>query len=389
MPLESPLAPIGERVADLNAKYRHHSAHAVLEHALTDALVGRVAMVSSFGAESVALLHMLSVIDRTTPVLFLDTEMLFPETLTYQTELADTLGLSNVSRIRPDRQEVFAHDPDGILHLAEPDACCALRKKAPLARALHGFEAWITGRKRFQTATRANLQFFEDEDGQRIKVNPLAHWGKQDIAEYILNNRLPRHPLVTRGFPSIGCMPCTSRVDEGEDERAGRWRGQNKDECGIHIVDGRVVRITAGQPDPFGGANAEPDVPANVLVTDTGFGTDDWDSGFEGPTALDLPSDTNPAHLPKDYSGIGIVRVDFPSFADGRGFTIARQLRRLGYTGRLRARGHVISDQYAMARRSGFDEIEISPDLAKRQPQDEWTFRGKWRDHDYQSRLRG
>lgn len=388
MPLESPIAPIAERVADLNRKYRHHSAHVVLEHALTDPLVGQIAMVSSFGAESVALLHMLSVIDRTTPVLFLDTEMLFPETLSYQTELADSLGLEDVRRIQPDRQEVFAHDPDGILHLAEPDACCALRKKAPLSRALKGFEAWVTGRKRFQTATRANLEFFEDEDGQRIKVNPLAHWAKQDILDYILNNRLPRHPLISRGFPSIGCMPCTSRVNDGEDERAGRWRGQSKDECGIHIIDGRVVRVQPA-PDPFGTVQAHPEPDANVLVTDNGFAADDWIAGFETSEALDIPSDTDPAQLPRDFSGINIVRVDFPSFADGRGFTLARQLRRLGYTGRLRARGHVISDQYAMARRSGFDEVEIGPDLAKRQPQADWVFRGNWQDHDYQSRLRG
>jgi phosphoadenylyl-sulfate reductase (thioredoxin) len=320
--------------------------------------------------------------------LFLDTEMLFPETLSYQTELADSLGLEDVRRIQPDRQEVFAHDPDGILHLAEPDACCALRKKAPLSRALKGFEAWVTGRKRFQTATRANLEFFEDEDGQRIKVNPLAHWAKQDILDYILNNRLPRHPLISRGFPSIGCMPCTSRVNDGEDERAGRWRGQSKDECGIHIIDGRVVRVQPA-PDPFGTVQAHPEPDANVLVTDNGFAADDWIAGFETSEALDIPSDTDPAQLPRDFSGINIVRVDFPSFADGRGFTLARQLRRLGYTGRLRARGHVISDQYAMARRSGFDEVEIGPDLAKRQPQADWVFRGNWQDHDYQSRLRG
>jgi phosphoadenosine phosphosulfate reductase len=241
MPLESPLAPVAERVTDLNTRYKHHSATEVLEHALSDAQVGRIALVSSFGAESVALLHMVSVIDRSVPVIFLDTQMLFPETLAYQREVAETLGLSDVRVIEPDRTELFLRDPDGDLHLRDPDACCRLRKIEPLEDALDGFDAWITGRKRFQGGNRTALDFFEDEGGKRIKVNPLAHWAREDVQDYILNNRLPRHPLVSEGFPSLGCVPCTSRVAIGEDERAGRWRGSDKIECGIHFVNGRAV----------------------------------------------------------------------------------------------------------------------------------------------------
>lgn len=252
MPLEAPLAPVAERVADLNARYRHHGATSVLKHALTDPQVGRVALVSSFGAESVVLLHMVSVFDRTTPVLFIDTEMLFDETLTYQEEVAKKLGLADVRILRPARDQVFDRDPDGILHLAEPDACCTLRKIEPLQDALRPFDAWITGRKRFQGGRRETLDFFENEDGRRIKVNPLAHWTREDVADYIVNNRLPRHPLVARGYPSIGCAPCTSRVDRGEPERAGRWRGRAKDECGIHFVDGKLVR---GAPLAAAGAD--------------------------------------------------------------------------------------------------------------------------------------
>ena len=209
---------------------------------MTDKLDGRVALVSSFGAESVVLLHMVSVVDRTTPVIFLDTEMLFAETLDYQVALTERLGLTDMRVIRPVRDAVFARDPDGLLHRAEPDACCALRKTEPLERALRGFDAWITGRKRFQGQARATLDFFEAEDRRRLKVNPLAHWARDDVRDYIQNNRLPRHPLVARGYPSIGCAPCTSRVRAGEDERAGRWRGSEKEECGIHFVDGRIVR---------------------------------------------------------------------------------------------------------------------------------------------------
>jgi len=246
VPLEAPPPAIAARVARLNARYRHHGATAVLERALADPQVGRIALVSSFGAESVVLLHMISVMDRTTPVLFIDTEMLFPETLTYQAEVADKLGLADIRRIQADAAARAAHDPAGDLHARDPDACCALRKTEPLQRALAPFDAWITGRKRFQGAARADLAFFEDEAEQRIKVNPLAHWTRDDVQDYILNNRLPRHPLVRRGYPSIGCAPCTEPVGAGEDPRAGRWRGQDKDECGIHFVDGKMVR---GRPD--------------------------------------------------------------------------------------------------------------------------------------------
>ncbi|MEO0692897.1 MAG: phosphoadenylyl-sulfate reductase [Pseudomonadota bacterium] len=243
MPLEAPLAPVADRVSDLNARYRHHSATAVLEHSLSDPQVGQIALVSSFGAESVALLHMVSVIDRSVPVLFLDTQMLFAETLEYQREVAAKLGLSDVRILEPDRTEVFLRDPEGDLHLSDPDACCHLRKVEPLEDALQPFDAWITGRKRFHGGRRAEMPFFEAV-GDRIKVNPLAHWAPGDVADYITNNRLPRHPLVAKGFPSIGCAPCTSHVAAGEDPRAGRWRGRAKHECGIHFINGTAVRRT-------------------------------------------------------------------------------------------------------------------------------------------------
>lgn len=243
MPLESSLASVDERAADLNRRYAHHAAADVLEHALSDPMVGHAALVSSFGAESVVLLHMVSVIDRTTPVLFLDTEMLFPETLDYQQEVAEKLRLTNVQVITPDRDQTFLRDPNNRLNALKPDACCTLRKTEPLLNALQPYEAWITGRKRYQGGKRAALEFFEPEGDARVKVNPLAHWDPGDVQEYIQNNRLPRHPLVSKGYPSIGCAPCTTRVAEGEDDRAGRWRGKSKDECGIHIVDGKVERV--------------------------------------------------------------------------------------------------------------------------------------------------
>jgi phosphoadenosine phosphosulfate reductase len=242
MPLDPGFSGIADRVALLNDRYRHHAAVSVLEHALGDEDVGRTALVSSFGAESVVLLHMVSLIDRALPVLFIDTEMLFAETLAYQEEVAEKLGLTNIVTVKADRARLAFEDPDGTLHQFNTDACCALRKTEPLERALSGYEAWITGRKRYQGSTRASVDFFEAEGDLRIKVNPLAHWGKDDLIDYMVNNRLPRHPLVARGYPSIGCAPCTSPVKPGEDERAGRWRGSAKTECGIHFINGKAVR---------------------------------------------------------------------------------------------------------------------------------------------------
>ncbi|MDO5756807.1 MAG: phosphoadenylyl-sulfate reductase [Rhodobacterales bacterium] len=242
--LEKPDLPdLYEKAAFLNAAYRHHSAIAVLARALHDPDVGELALVSSFGAESVVLLHMVALARRETPVIFLETGMLFTETLVYQQELAERLGLRDMRLIRPNEAAARARDPAAMLHRSDPDACCTLRKSVPLQGALEGFDGWITGRKRYQGGTRASLEFFEVEDGaNRLKVNPLAHWQQGDARTYIEENRLPRHPLVAQGYPSIGCMPCTSPVKPGEDERAGRWKGREKTECGIHFVDGKPIR---------------------------------------------------------------------------------------------------------------------------------------------------
>jgi len=238
-----PQNDLTHRVRGLNDWYRLNSATTVMTHALTDPRAGQLALVSSFGAESVVLLHMLSVIRRDTPVIFLDTELLFTETLVYQHELTERLGLSDVRIIRASTCDLAQQDPDKTLHQRDPDACCALRKSVPLARALTGFDGWITGRKRYQGGARSDLDFFELEDGTgRMKVNPLAHWTPLDVQTYMEENRLPRHPMVAQGYPSIGCMPCTSPVKTGEDPRAGRWRGKEKTECGIHFVNGKMIR---------------------------------------------------------------------------------------------------------------------------------------------------
>jgi phosphoadenosine phosphosulfate reductase len=170
--------------------------------------------------------------------------MLFQETLDYQRELAEKLPLCDIRTIRARKTRTDFEDPDGTLHQFSTDACCNVRKVEPLERALQGFDGWITGRKRFQNQDRGTIDFFENEGDFRIKVNPLAHWGREDLEDYLVNNNLPRHPLVAKGYPSIGCAPCTSPVKPGEDPRAGRWRGQDKSECGIHFINGKPVRTT-------------------------------------------------------------------------------------------------------------------------------------------------
>jgi phosphoadenosine phosphosulfate reductase len=199
--------------------------------------VGRehLAVVSSFGTESAALLKVMADVDAAIPVIFLDTGWLFEETLAYRDTLIETLGLRDVRSIKPLQETLSREDPERDLWFSNPDACCRIRKVEPLARALAPFTAWINGRKRFQGGLRAAIPVVE-QDGARLKFNPFADVSREEIeAIYRLAN-LPPHPLVASGFLSVGCMPCTSRAAPDEDARAGRWRGRAKTECGIHTI---------------------------------------------------------------------------------------------------------------------------------------------------------
>jgi phosphoadenosine phosphosulfate reductase len=222
------------RLADLLAKAARRDAHGILELALSGDLSGRTAVVSSFGAESAVLLHMVAAIDPATPILFLNTGKLFGETLRYRDRLQQELGLCDVRSLAPGLDTRQALDADGTLWARDADACCGFRKVAPLAAALKPFAAQITGRKRFQTSARAGMQPVEWHDG-RFRFNPLWQWREEELAAYAVQHRLPAHPLVADGYPSIGCQPCTRRVSKGEAYRAGRWAGLDKDECGIHV----------------------------------------------------------------------------------------------------------------------------------------------------------
>lgn len=230
----SELAGIRDEIVALNARFADATAQEILRFALRERFVGDIAMVSSFGADSAVLLHMVSEVDPSAPVIMVDTGKLFPDTLRYRDLLAERLGLTDVRSQKPAKPVLSEVDPAGMLWMSDTDACCHVRKVVPLEEALSGFGSWISGRKRFQSATRSSLPPFEYEGG-RVKVNPLADWTAADILAYAKEKDLPPHPLVAQGYPSLGCMPCTSKVKPGEDARAGRWRGQEKTECGIHL----------------------------------------------------------------------------------------------------------------------------------------------------------
>jgi phosphoadenosine phosphosulfate reductase len=213
--------------------FRGRDTVEMLEVLLRENMLGDVAVVSSFGAESAVLLHLIASVDPSVPVLFLDTGKHFPETITYKEELRQQLGLTDLRDLKPDTDLLQQRDGSGLRWSYDPDGCCEIRKVLPLKQALAGFDAQFTGRKAFQSTTRNALPRFEVEDG-RLKVNPLADWTKERLDAYMVEHSLPAHPLVEQGYPSIGCSPCTSRVAAGEDPRSGRWKGWDKVECGIH-----------------------------------------------------------------------------------------------------------------------------------------------------------
>ena len=223
--------------AMLNARFAGVPTRDMLKAVIDEGLAGEIAVVSSFGAESAVLLHLIASVDPSVPVLFLETGKHFPETLAYRDELVARLGLTNLINLTPDAAELAKRDENGLRWSYDPDGCCEIRKVQPLAKALSTFDASFTGRKGFQSATRIGLPTFEIDatDAQgRLKINPLAGWTSDQIQAYFTASGLPAHPLVTEGYPSIGCMPCTSKVAPGEDPRSGRWKGWEKTECGIH-----------------------------------------------------------------------------------------------------------------------------------------------------------
>jgi phosphoadenosine phosphosulfate reductase len=234
---QSPYALAIEARADqLDDALRAAAPVAIIAAALRELSRDRLALVSSFGTESAALLKVMADVDPAIPVIFLDTGWLFDETLAYRDTLIETLGLRDVRSIKPLDADLDRDDPQRELWFSDPDRCCFIRKVEPLKRALAPFDGWINGRKRFQGGIRADIPVVE-ADGARLKFNPFANASRDDIAAISAIAKLPPHPLISSGYRSIGCMPCSSRAEMNEDDaRAGRWRGRTKTECGIHTM---------------------------------------------------------------------------------------------------------------------------------------------------------
>jgi len=224
---------LDSKVNRLIALHGEKNATDLLRTMMEEEFLGKIAVVSSFGAESAVLLDLVASISKETPVIFLETGKHFPETLEYRERLVSHLGLTNVRDEKPGGSQIKGDDPEGELWRINTDYCCHLRKVLPLEKSLEPFEAWITGRKRFQSDTRVKLAGIE-LDGKHIKINPLAGWNSVRIKEHFVLRDLPKHPLSLSGYPSIGCAPCTKPVEVGRGPRSGRWAGSQKTECGIH-----------------------------------------------------------------------------------------------------------------------------------------------------------
>lgn len=365
----------------LNGMFDEMDGVGVLRQAVTDLLPGDIAIVSSFGADSAVLLHMVAEVDPTLPVLFLETGKHFVETLDYVETLKRQLGLTNVIALKPDAKDLARFDPNGDLWETDPDSCCHIRKTEPLDAVVSGYGGWVTGRKRYQTKERGVLPHFELTSDDRIKVNPLAYFSDADITTYKLKYQLPEHPLYNKGYKSIGCAPCTSVVAEGEDPRAGRWRGLNKKECGIHFdFNGAIAKPMAAQElnlfkdgafiaDPFR-PWAEGDDPASVRYTHVPLPVflADRDAFLANPHPLGLlvsPAD-NIELVRADLGRFASVAINFPAYTDGRGYSSARLLvERYNYQGEVRAVGDVLADQIQLMRRCGVTAFVVKHEPTK------------------------
>ncbi|HVY50825.1 MAG TPA: phosphoadenylyl-sulfate reductase [Devosia sp.] len=363
------------QIVALNGLFDEMDALGVLRHAVTEVLKDDVAIVSSFGADSSVLLHMVAQVDRALPVYFLETGKHFPETLKYVETLKAHLRLENVRWLRPDPRDIARFDPRGELWETDPDSCCHIRKTEPLDAEIARFGGWVTGRKRYQTAERGVLPHFELTSDDRIKVNPLAYFSDADVNAYKAANGLPEHPLFAKGYKSIGCAPCTTIVAEGEDPRAGRWRGLNKKECGIHFdFNGAIARpVAAAEKNLFKGGKfiadpfrawVEGDDPASVRYTHIPLkvfvANRDAVRANPHPIGLMIEADDAIEDVAGELDRFASVAVDFPKFSDGRGYTTARlATERYHYKGELRATGDVLMDQIPLMRRCGINAFVV------------------------------
>lgn len=374
-----PLRQLG--IMSLNGMFDELDGVSVLRQA-TEILADDLAIVSSFGADSIVLLHMVAQVDKALPVYFLETGKHFPETLAYVETIREQLGLTNIVTLVPDAKDIARFDPDGTLWETDPDSCCHIRKTEPLDAAMEGFGGWVTGRKRYQTKERGVLPHFELTSDDRIKVNPLAYYSDVEVNAYKLKHGLPEHPLFAKGYKSIGCAPCTTIVAEGEDPRAGRWRGLNKKECGIHFdFNGAIAKPMAAQDlnlfkdgafiaDPFRPwVDGDDAASVRYVHVPVAVFLENRDAILANPHPLGLlvsPGDKVEA-VEADLGRFASVAINFPAFTDGRGYSSARMItERYKYKGELRAVGDVLHDQIPLMRRCGIEAFVVKHEPTKK-----------------------
>jgi len=363
-------------IVALNGMFDEMDAVGVLRYAVSDVLPADLAVVSSFGADSAVLLHMVAQVDPAMPVYFLETGKHFPETLAYVEQLKTHLGLTNVRAIHPDPKDIARFDPNGDLWETDPDSCCHIRKTEPLEPITAQYGGWVTGRKRYQTRERGVLPHFELTSDDRVKVNPLAYFSDADVIEYRRQHALPEHPLYAQGYKSIGCAPCTSAVADGEDPRAGRWRGLNKKECGIHFdFNGAIASPMNAKrhslwknglfiADPFKQWSEDSDptearythVPLPVFLENRAAFL-----ASPHPLGLVVSPGEKIEEVEADLGRFASIAVTFTGSSDGRGYSTARLLsERYHFAGEIRAIGEVLEEQIPLMRRCGVNALVVT-----------------------------
>ena len=221
----------------VNERLQTASAKEVLTWAV-ETFHPRLTMATAFGAEGCCIIHMLAEIETSVHVFNLDTGYQFPETLALREQIRERYGIE-VQLVRPELAVAeYEAQHGGPLYRVRPDECCRERKIEPLRRVVANYDAWISAIRGDQTAHRARAGVVQwDAKFGLVKINPLLNWTKKDVWAFIVKNNVPYNPLHDQGFPSIGCWPCTQRVEQGDDERSGRWAGSTKKECGLHVIE--------------------------------------------------------------------------------------------------------------------------------------------------------
>lgn len=221
------------KIEQFSKEFETKTPQEIIEWAV-DRFSPRMAMSSSFQTQSMPLLHMVAQITSEVPIFFLDTGYHFWETLEFREKISAEWKLKIVDLYRDSRWDIFAHQNTRSMPVEDPNLCCYLHKVEPMQNALKGYKAWISGIRRDQTTVRAKAHFLELQEDGLLKINPMLNWTKADVNHYIEEYQLPQHPLLKKGYRSVGCAPCTIAIGVNDNERAGRWAGREKLECGLH-----------------------------------------------------------------------------------------------------------------------------------------------------------